>query len=105
MDLHENVDSNTVTATFEFPGMNKEDINIDIHNGRLTVSAENKISSEHEESGYAIRERRYGKWSRTLHLPQGVQESEIKASMENGVLQVTFPQAAPEAAPKKIVIA
>jgi HSP20 family protein len=72
MDLHENKESNTVTATFEFPGFKKEDIQIDMQNGRLTVAAENKISSEHEESGYAVRERRYGKFLRTLQLPLGV---------------------------------
>jgi HSP20 family protein len=72
MDLHENAESNTVTATFELPGFKKEDVQIDMQNGRLTVSAENKISSEHDESGYAVRERRYGKFSRTLQLPQGV---------------------------------
>ncbi|TFK63407.1 small heat shock protein [Pluteus cervinus] len=105
MDLHENTESNLVTATFELPGLKKEDVQIDIHNGRLSVSAESKISSEHEEKGYAVRERRFGKISRTLQLPQGVKEEEIKASMENGVLTVTFPKSAPELAPKKITIA
>jgi HSP20 family protein len=105
MDLHENAESNTVTATFEFPGLKKEDISIDVHNGRMTISAESKVSSEHEESGYAVRERRYGKWSRTLQLPQDVQDSEIKASMEDGLLTVTFPKTSPETASKKITIA
>ncbi|KAJ3504176.1 hypothetical protein NMY22_g438 [Coprinellus aureogranulatus] len=104
MDLHEDNEKNLVTATFELPGLKKEDVNIDVHNGRLTVSAESKVSSEREESGYAVRERRYGKISRTLQLPQGLKEDEIKASMENGVLTVTFPKSAPEQAPKKISI-
>ena len=72
MDLHENTDANTVTATFEFPGFKKEDVQIDLHNGKLTVAAESKVSSEHEEGGYVVRERRYGKFSRTLQLAQGV---------------------------------
>ena len=72
MDLHENTDKNSVTATFELPGLNKQNVAIDVHNGRLTVSGETKMSQEHEESGYAVRERRYGKFSRTLQLPQGV---------------------------------
>ncbi|KAF9538205.1 hypothetical protein CPC08DRAFT_717577, partial [Agrocybe pediades] len=64
---------NIVTATFEFPGVAKENINIDVHNGRLAVSAETKQSSEeHDEAGYAVRERRFGWFSRTLQLPQGV---------------------------------
>ncbi|KAF6747366.1 HSP20-like chaperone, partial [Ephemerocybe angulata] len=54
--------------------------------------------------GYAMRERRFGKFSRTLQLPQGLKEEEVKASMENGVLTVTFPKSTPELAPKKISI-
>ncbi|GLB42415.1 putative small heat shock protein (HSP20) family protein [Lyophyllum shimeji] len=105
MDLHESAENNTVTATFELPGLKKEDVRIDLQNGRLTVSGEAKISDEHEENGYAVRERRFGKFSRTLQLPQGVKENEIKASMENGVLTVTFPKTAPEMAPKRISVA
>ncbi|KAJ7632277.1 HSP20-like chaperone [Roridomyces roridus] len=104
MDLHENAESNTVTATFELPGIKKEDVQIDVHNGRLSISAESKISEEHEKDGYAIRERRYGKLARTLQLPQGVKENEVKASMENGILTVSFPKSTPEQAPKKVNI-
>ncbi|KAH7871073.1 HSP20-like chaperone [Lentinula edodes] len=104
MDLHEDKEKNLVTATFEFPGVKKEEIQLDMHNGRLTVSAETKVSEEHEQDGYAVRERSVGKFSRTLQLPQGVKEEEIKASMENGVLTVTFPKATAEEKPKKITI-
>lgn len=72
MDLHEDSASNMVTATFELPGLQKENVSIDVHNGRLTISGESKSSTEHDEHGYAIRERKYGKFSRTLQLPQGV---------------------------------
>ena len=72
MDLHEDDEKNLVTATFEFPGVSKDDIQIDFHSGRLTVSSETKQSSEHNEGGYAVRERRFGKFSRTLQLPQDV---------------------------------
>lgn len=75
MDLHEDAEKNLVTATFELPGLKKEDVNIEVHDGRLTVSAESKISEEHEKDGYAVRERRYGKFSRMLQLPQGVKVS------------------------------
>ncbi|KAJ6606594.1 HSP20-like chaperone [Mycena vulgaris] len=105
MDLHEDSTSNTVTATFELPGIKKEDVQIDVHNGRLSIAAESKISELHERDGYAIRERRFGKISRTLQLPQGVKESEVKASMDNGILTVTFPKTTPEQAPKKITVA
>ncbi|PPQ70373.1 hypothetical protein CVT25_000084 [Psilocybe cyanescens] len=110
MDLHENSEKNLVTASFEFPGAAKEDIQIEVHNGKLIVSAETKQSSEHDENGYAVKERRYGKYSRTLQLPQGVktynapQDEEITAAMENGILTITFPKSTPELAPKKITI-
>ncbi|PPQ68799.1 hypothetical protein CVT26_001714 [Gymnopilus dilepis] len=104
MDLHEDNEKNLVTATFELPGLQKDDVQIDVHNNRLTVSAEAKQSEEFEEHGYAVRERRYGKFSRTLQLPAGVKSEEIKATMEHGVLTVTFPKATPEQAPKKITV-
>ncbi|KAL0058994.1 hypothetical protein AAF712_014290 [Marasmius tenuissimus] len=104
MDLHEDGQTNTVTTTFELPGLKKEDVNIDVRDGRLTVSGETKISSDHEEDGYAIRERRFGRFARTLQLPKGVKEEEIKASLEDGVLTVTFPKSGKEAEPRRITI-
>ena len=124
MDIHEDSKQNVVTATFELPGLKKEDVNIDIHNNVLSVSGESKISSEREENGYAVRERRFGKFSRSIPLPQGikvcqfylaplclnmeltlyVQNDDIKASLDNGVLTVTFPKTTEEQAPKKITI-
>ncbi|KAJ4475982.1 HSP20-like chaperone [Lentinula edodes] len=86
MDLHEDKEKNLVTATFELPGVKKEEIQLDMHNGRLTVYAETKVSEEHEQFGYAVRERSVGKFSRTLQLPQA-RESEVKAS-ERGSLSI-----------------
>ena len=126
LDLHEDKDKNLVTATFELPGLAKENVNIDLTDNVLTISGESTISSERDEKGYAVRERRYGKFSRSLPVPQGIkvspvgfpipcgnrliltnaeQPEDIKASMENGVLTVTFPRTTPEQAPKKITIA
>ena len=112
-----------MTATFELPGLNKENISIDVHNNVLTVSGESKFESDSNENGYLLRERRFGRFSRSVPVPEGVkvcefsscistsvsltcgfQSEEIKASMENGVLTVTYPRAAPEQTPKKITI-
>ena len=70
-DLYESMDSNTVVVTFELPGLRPEDVAIDIHNNRLTVSGECTTPNSHEEVGYAVRERLYGEFSRTLQLPFG----------------------------------
>ncbi|EPQ57068.1 HSP20-like chaperone [Gloeophyllum trabeum ATCC 11539] len=104
MDLHEDAERNVVTATFELPGLKKEDVQIDVQNNTLNISGETKQEQDRDENGYAIRERRYGKFYRALRLPAGVKPEDIKASMEHGVLTVTFPKTTPEQAPKKITI-
>jgi HSP20 family protein len=124
LDLHEDAEKNLVTATFEFPGVSKDDVQLNLQNGKLTVSAETNKSEEHAETGYTLRERIYGKLSRTIQLPQDVQvrhsslnilgrmlganyltqEEQIKATLANGILTVKFPKSLPEVAPKKITI-
>ncbi|KAJ3551312.1 hypothetical protein NM688_g4776 [Phlebia brevispora] len=104
MDLYEDDKTNKVVATFELPGMKKEDINIDVQNNCLTVSGEAKVSSDREESGWQVQERRYGKFSRCIAMPQGVKEKDIHAHMDNGILSVTFPKSTPEETTKKIAI-
>ncbi|KAI6014089.1 hypothetical protein PISMIDRAFT_195514 [Pisolithus microcarpus 441] len=104
LDLHENKETNTVTATFELPGLRTEDVAIDVHENRLTVSGEFNKSDSREEGGFAVRERHHGKFSRTIQLPIGVKPEDIKAKMENGVLNVTFPKLTAEQQPHRITI-
>ncbi|KAF8181059.1 HSP20-like chaperone [Pholiota molesta] len=92
MDLHENPEANLVTVLLELPGVKKEDVDIEIQNGRLTVTAENKLPVEFEESGYAVREIKYGHFLRSLRLPAGVEAKDVTAIMESGILRLTFPQ-------------
>ncbi|KAI0263408.1 HSP20-like chaperone [Gloeopeniophorella convolvens] len=75
MDVHHDKNTNTVTASFELPGLQKENVSIDVHNNVLTVSGETNTSSERNEDGYAIRERRSGKFTRSLSLPEGIKVS------------------------------
>jgi len=72
MDLHESKERNELTATFELPGMKKEDVSIDIYNNRLVVSGQTNTTSELEKDGYTVRERRFGKFERVLPLPTGI---------------------------------
>lgn len=89
MDVHEDDKTNTVTATFELPGLKKEDVNIDVHNDVLTISGESKVSSERDENGYAVRERRYGKFSRSIPLPQGVKVRTSPLCINIGISRLT----------------
>ena len=88
----------------ELPGIKQEDVDITLHDNVLTVSGERKAEQEEERSGYYVRERRYGSFSRSLTLPQGVDESKIHARYEDGVLEVTVEGAAAVQEPKRIQI-
>ena len=75
MDLHENSETKIVTATFELPGLKSEDVAIEVNGNRLTVSGESKRSENYDKNGFSVRERSYGKFSRSLHIPQGIKVS------------------------------
>ncbi|OCH90104.1 HSP20-like chaperone [Obba rivulosa] len=79
MDVHEDTQNNLVTATFELPGLKKEDVNIDIQNNTLRVSGEARQDAERDEHGYHVRERRFGRFARTVPLPQGVKVGGLSA--------------------------
>ncbi|KAN0126176.1 HSP20-like chaperone [Lactarius tabidus] len=104
MDVHYKKDTNDVVASFELPGLQKDDVSIDVHNNVLIVSGQSNTSSERKEDGYVVRERRHGKFTRALSLPQGLKNEDIKASMVNGVLTISFPKSTPETEPKKIAV-
>ena len=72
MDLHEDRERNVVTATLGLPGLAKEDVRLAVRDGVLTVSGESAAPREHDERGYAVRERRFGRFSRSIPLPQGI---------------------------------
>jgi HSP20 family protein len=88
----------------ELPGLKQEDVDITLHDNVLTISGERKAEQEEERGGYHIRERRYGSFSRSLTLPQGTDESKIRAHYEDGVLEVTVEGAGAVQEPKRIQI-
>lgn len=88
----------------ELPGIKKEDIDISLENGVLTITAESKSETEEKEGDRVIRqERRYGKYVRSLRLGKEVDEKQVKASYKDGILELTLPKAE-EVKPKKINI-
>ncbi|KAG2129508.1 HSP20-like chaperone [Suillus bovinus] len=105
MDLHENTETKTVTATFELPGLKQEDVNVEVHGNRLTIFGESKRSENYDKGGYVVQERSYGKFSRTLQIPQGIKAEDVHAMMEDGVLTVSFPKAGRDQQPQRVTIA
>jgi HSP20 family protein len=88
----------------ELPGVKREDVDITLQNGVLTIAGEHKVDEEEERGGYHVRERRYGSFRRSMSLPEGIDESKIHAKFEDGVLEVNVEGAAVERAPKRIQI-
>ena len=75
----------------ELPGFRKEDIDLDVKDGFLTISASHQDSNETKQDNYLCRERRSGSFSRSFNL-DGIQEEGITASYNNGVLELTLPK-------------
>lgn len=75
----------------ELPGFQKEDIDLDVKEGVLTITAAHKEVQEQENENYLCRERRYGSVSRSFNL-NGIQEDAIRAAYVNGVLELTLPK-------------
>jgi HSP20 family protein len=90
-------------ATVEVPGMKKEDIEVSVHEGVLSVSGERTREAESDEAGVHRSERSYGRFQRTLSLPKPVKASDIKAAYKDGILTITMPKTE-EARPKQITV-
>lgn len=80
-----------LTVCADLPGMSAKDIDIQVDNGILTVSGERHQSSEDKKEGFYRSERSYGSFSRSIALPEGVDENQIRAKFDNGVLEVSVP--------------
>ena len=100
LDLYQNNDN--VIAVVELPGMRKEDIEISLHEGTLTINGERKSESSNGEK--AERSERYtGKFRRSITLPARVDPNKVSATYRDGILTVTLPKAE-EAKPKQIQV-
>ena len=101
VDISEN--ENAFVLKAELPGVNREDINIDINNETLTLKGEKKFEEKTEKENYVRVERSYGSFSRTFALSDKVDTENVKASYKDGVLEVTLPKKE-EAKPKEIKV-
>ena len=92
-----------IVVRADIPGIKPEDVKVTIEDEVLTVAGEHEEKSESKDERYVRRERRYGSFSRSMPLPRGVRAEDVKATTEDGVLEVTVPLPAEEA-PKKVEI-
>jgi len=101
VDLSE--DKDTLYLKAELPGMNKEDVEISIHEGVLTISGERKQDPKFDKAEVYRSERFLGRFQRTLTLPTWINAEKVKATYNDGLLYVHLPKAE-ESKPKHIEV-
>jgi HSP20 family protein len=100
-DILETIDAVIVRA--ELPGVKREDIEISLDNGVLTLRGDRKLEQETQERSYYRIERSYGSFVRSFTLPRSVDGERITANLEHGVLEIRMPRRE-EAKPRQINI-
>lgn len=101
VDIYEDKDKLILKA--DLPGINEKDISLDVDGNRLTLKGERRMEKETKEENYHRVERAYGQFVRSFTLPNTVDVDNIKATFNNGVLEVALPKKE-EVKPKQISI-
>jgi HSP20 family protein len=101
MDLVETDDHLVLRA--DLPGLEQDDVNVEIKDGVLTLSGERRSEREQKTEGFHRVERAFGSFSRSLTLPQGVDADKVAAEFDKGVLEVRIPKPE-ERKPHKVAI-
>ena len=94
-------------VNIDLPGFKKEEISLELDNGNLTVSTSRNVNEEEKnEEGKVIRQERYmGAMQRSFYVGEGIDENDVKAKFEDGVLRLTFPkEKEPELPEKKTIM-
>ena len=90
-------------VTVNLPGVSKEEIEISCQDGQLTVTGERSEKKSEENRNYLRIESSYGSFYRSVTLPSGVENGEIEAHFEDGMLKIEIPKVE-ESRPRKITI-
>ena len=98
--IDETEDEKAFYIKVELPGMDREDVDITLTDGRLTIRGEKKREEEEKGKDYYRNERSFGSFRRSLPIPVDVDESKIEASFKKGVLSIMLPKS--EEARKKV---
>lgn len=91
-----------IIFTAEFPGFEKDEIDISVNEGRLSISGERAFTEEKDTKRHRV-ERWHGKFYRSFQLPKSADAEKISANLKNGVLTVTLPKKE-EAKPRQIPV-
>ncbi|HET8658406.1 MAG TPA: Hsp20/alpha crystallin family protein [Micromonosporaceae bacterium] len=98
-------DGHDVVITLEVPGVDIDDIDIEVAEGRLTVSGERRDTWEKTRGKVLVREMRYGAFRRTFQLPDGVGGDQVEADADRGLLKIRIKNVTkPVEQPRKITV-
>ena len=102
------VDIAETDKSFEFsialPGVKKSDLSIEMKNGNITISGERKWKNKSNDKNYHSVETKYGKFSRSFELPEGIDQNKINAKFIDGILNISIPKDAKTLVKKTIEI-
>src|SRR6266480_3870108 len=101
MDLTEADDHFVLRA--DLPGLSVDDVSIEIQDNTLTISGERKSEHEERQRGWYRQERSFGRFSRSLSLPEGIDPDAVSAEFDKGVLEVRIPKPE-ERKPRRVAI-
>jgi HSP20 family protein len=90
--------------SMELPGVSEDDVEVDVDEDLLTVRAEKKEDREIEGADQHVTERLYGVFQRSIRLPQPVDPRSVRATLQNGVLQITIPKSQHEARSRRVPV-
>ncbi len=96
-------DNDKLIIKADLPGVDPKEVSISVTGNQLTIAGERKQEAKKEEKDYVYQEVAYGQFTRTMTLPEGVDADKVKATYNNGVLEITMP-APQQPASKKIQI-
>lgn len=102
-DIREKGDNYIIEV--DLPGYEKDNIEIEMEDGYLKVTAKVEEKNDDEEEGkYIHKERFYGECSRSFYVGDGIREEDVKAAFKNGILTLTFPKEQPKKLEEKKII-
>src|SRR5437016_12665061 len=101
VDVYE--DEHNLVLKLEVPGVNEDDLDVQVENNTLTVKGERKFENEEKEENFHRIERRYGSFLRTFRLPTTIDSEKVEAHYDKGILKIALAKRA-EAKPKQIKV-
>jgi HSP20 family protein len=84
--------SATIIVEVELPGVERQDVHVEVEGGILHITGERRVTVEHQERQYSRMERSYGRFERQLRLPASVDREGIRAEFHAGILTITLPK-------------